>query len=132
MRSLAGRGRELVDGEALMDGLGALEAVETGAGQDQGVALAFFELAQTRVDTLPRSSTNCEIGPQREQLGAAARAGGADAAVLRQSVQRPKRLADEGVAGIGARRNSGEGEAGVKLGRQVLERMHREIDAAFG
>ncbi len=40
-RSLAGGGTHLVGGEALVDGLGALEAVEAGGGEDEGVALSF-------------------------------------------------------------------------------------------
>ena len=38
--------------------------------------------------------------------------------------------ADDGVVGIGALRNGGDGEAFGKLGRKVLHAVNREIDAA--
>ena len=39
-------------------------------------------------------------------------------------------FADEGVAGVGARGDGGEGEARVEGGRKVFERVDGEIDAA--
>jgi hypothetical protein len=40
--SLAGGGANLFGGEAVVDGLGAVEAVEAGGGEDEGVALALL------------------------------------------------------------------------------------------
>ena len=48
--ALAGRGAEFVDGEALVDPLGAAEAIEAGGSEDESVALTSGELAQTGVD----------------------------------------------------------------------------------
>ena len=39
--TLAGGGSEFVDGEALVNVLGAVEAVQAGGGEDEGVGLAF-------------------------------------------------------------------------------------------
>ena len=39
-RALAGGGTDLLGGEALVDGLGALETVEAGGGEDEGVAFS--------------------------------------------------------------------------------------------
>ncbi len=130
-RALAGRGGELVKGEALVDGVGAAESVEAGAGEDQGVAGAFFKFAQAGVDVAAELD-ELEIGAQGQELGATTRAGGAHAAGVREGVERPVRLADEGVAGVGARRDGGEREAGVELSRQVFKGVDGEVDASSG
>ena len=130
-RSLAGRGSELVNREALVDGLGSSDAVETGAGKDERIAFACFELAQAGVDVAAQLD-EVEVGPQREDLGATARAVGADYGCDGQRMERPERLADEGVASVGAWRDRREGEARVELGGQIFQRMDREVDASRG
>ena len=47
-------------------------------------------------------------------------------------MERPEGLAHEGVAGIGAGGDGGEGEARVERGGEVFERVDGEIDAAGG
>jgi hypothetical protein len=129
--ALAGSGAEFVDGEALVDPLGAAEAVEAGGGEDEGVAFASGEFAQTGVDVAANLDEG-DVRTEGEQLRPAARAGGADAATRRQGVQRPVTLADPGVAGVDTRRNGGEHEAGIEFGGEILERVHGKVDAAIG
>ena len=47
-------------------------------------------------------------------------------------MQTPVVFADEGVAGIGARRDRGERKARVELGGQVFEGVDGQVDAAVG
>ncbi len=130
-RTLAGGGAEFVDCEALMHRLGAVEAVESGRSQHQRVALAFCELSQPRVD-ISAQLDESDVRPQSEQLSAAARAGRPDGPAHGQRVQRPVLLADPDVAGVGARRDGGQGKARIERGGQVLERVDGEVDAAVG
>ena len=130
-RALAGGGGELVDGEALVDGFGAADAVEAGAGEDEGGRLAFVELAQAGVD-VSSELYKVQVGAEVEELGAAARRVGADGGVFGQSVERPEGLAYEGVAGVGAGGDGGEGEALIERGGEVFERVDGEVDAAGG
>ncbi len=78
-RALAGCGAELVEGKTLVDRFGAVEAVEAGAGEDEGVTVAGVELAESGVDVAAELD-ELHVGAQGEELGAAAWAGGADAA----------------------------------------------------
>jgi len=73
-----------------------------------------------------------EIGAQGEEHGLATRTGGADAGAHGKHVEAPVVFADEGVAGVGAWGDSGEGEAGVELGGKVFERVDGEVDATQG
>jgi protein SCO1/2 len=129
--SLAGRGGELVDGEALVDAFGAAEAIEAGGGEDEGVALAFAPLAEAGVDVAAHGD-ELEIRTKGEEHGPAAGAGGGDAAAEGEHVEAPELFADEGVAGVGAGWDGGEGEAGVELGGQVFERVDGQVDAGGG
>ena len=81
-RALAGGGGKLVDGEALVDGFGAADAVEAGAGEDQRVGLALVELAQAGV-YISAEFYELQVGAQVEELGAAAGGVGADGGVFR-------------------------------------------------
>ena len=92
-----------------MDGFGALEAVEAGGGEDEGVALALLEFAEAGVD-VAADFYEGEVGAEGEELGLAAWAGGADAAVFREGVEGPVRFADPDVTGVGAFGDGGEGE----------------------
>ena len=107
--SLAGCGADFFGGEAVMDRLGALEAVEAGGGEDEGVTLALLEFAEAGVDVAADFDEG-DVGAEGEDLGAAARAGGADAASGGQGVERPVLLADPDVAGVGALGDGGESE----------------------
>jgi hypothetical protein len=108
-RTLAGGGTELAGGEALMDGFGALEAVEAGGREDEGIALALLELAETGVDVAADFDEG-DVRAQREDLSAAAWACGADAAAGGEGVEGPVGFADPDVAGVGTFGDSSEGE----------------------
>ncbi len=108
--SLAGGGAEFVGFEAVVDVLGAAEAVEAGGGEDEGVALPFFELAQAGVD-VAADFDELDVGTKGEELGLAAGAGGADASVEGERVEAPEGVADPDVARVGAIGDGGEGEA---------------------
>jgi hypothetical protein len=128
--ALAGGGTHLFGAEALMNPLGSLETVEAGGGEDEGVALALFELAQTGVDVAADFDEG-DVGAEGEELGAAAGAGSADAASGGEGVERPVWLADPDVAGVGAFGDRGEGELGGELGGEVFEAVDGEVDAAL-
>ena len=92
---------ELAGGEALVDGFGALEAVEACGGEDESVALPLLELAKASVD-VPSDLDEGYVGAQCEDLSATTRAGSADAASGGEGVERPVRFADPDVASVGA------------------------------
>src|ERR1700722_9639633 len=117
-RSLAGGGTELTGGEALMDRLGALEAVEAGGGEDEGVALALLELAESGVDVAADFHEG-DVGAECEDLSAATRAGSTDAASGGEGMERPVWLADPDVAGVGTFWDGGEGGLRGELGGEV-------------
>jgi hypothetical protein len=128
--ALAGGGTHLCGREALVNPLGAFEAVEASCGEDEGVALALFELAQAGVDVAADLDEG-DVGAKGEELGAAAGAGRADAASGGEGVERPEGLADPDVAGVGALRDRGEGELRGELGGEVFEAVDGEVDAAL-
>ena len=47
-------------------------------------------------------------------------------------METPEAFTDEGVAGVGARRDGGEGEARVERGGEIFERVDGDVDAAGG
>ncbi len=67
------------------------------------------EFAQAGVDVAADFDEG-DIGTEGENLGAAARAGGADSASGGEGVEGPVLLADPDVAGVGAFGDGGEGE----------------------
>ena len=75
-----------------------------------------------RVSTLPRSSTDLEVGPHRQQLGAAAQARGADPRALRHVVERGRRRRSRRRPGprAPAPRRS-RGPSGISPGRSLAE-----------
>ena len=128
---LAGCGSELVDGETLVDTFGAAEAVEAGGGEDESVGGAFTPFAEAGVDVAAQLD-EAEVRAQREQHCLATWAGGADRRAGRKGVEAPEIFADEGVAGVGTRRDRSEREAGVDFGGEIFERVDCEVDAAVG
>ncbi len=110
---------------------GAIEAVEACSGEDEGVGLALLPFAEAGVDVAAELD-EAEVGTKSEEHGLTARRGGADARAHGQHVQTPEALADEGVAGVGARGDGGEREARVELRGQILERVNGDVDAAGG
>ena len=129
--ALAGCRADLLGGEAGVDRLGAAETVETGGGEDEGVTLALGEFAQAGVD-VAANLDEADVGAEGEELSAAARAGGADRAVVGQGVQAPVGLADPDVAGVDAGRDGGQGELRGEGGGEILEGVNSEVDATFG
>ena len=88
-----------------MDPLGALEAVETSGGEDEGVALALLEFFEAGAAVYIASNFyKGDVGPgECEDLeNAASGAGGADATSGWEGVERPVGAADPDVAGVGA------------------------------
>ncbi len=122
--SLAGCGADLFGGEAVMDRFGALEAVEAGGSEDEGVTLALLEFAETGVDVAADFDEG-DVGAEGEDLGAAAWAGGADAASGGEGVERPVLLADPDVAGVGALGDGGESELRGEFCWEVFEASGR-------
>ena len=107
--SLAGGGTDLFGGETVVDGLDAIEAVEPGGGEDEGVALALLKFAQAGVDVAADFDEG-DVWTQGEDLGATAWAGGADSASGGESVEGPIPLADPYVACVGTFGDGGESE----------------------
>ena len=70
-----------------------------------------LEFAEAGVDVAADFDEG-DVGAEGEDLGAAARAGGADAASGGEGVESPVVLADPDVAGVGAFGDGGEGELG--------------------
>ena len=71
-----------------------------------------------------------EAEAERAQLRGPARRAGADPRPGRQLAQRQPVAGDEHVAGVLARRHGGEHEPRRRRGRQVLERVHGQVDLA--
>ena len=83
----------------------------------------------SRVSTLPRTLDDVEVGPRGQQLGAPAWRPGADDRAGGQGRQREPVAGDEHVARVGALRYGGEDDSRRRVDRQVLERVHRDVDA---
>ena len=113
-----------------MDPLGAFESVEAGSGEDEGVALSVGELLEACVYVSPDLYEG-DVGAKGEDLGSAARAGGAYAAAFGEGVKGPVWLAYPDVAGVGALGDGSEGELRGYFGGEVFEAMNGEVDAAF-
>ncbi len=102
-----------------MDPLDTLEAVEAGGGEDEGVALAGGEFLEAGVDVAPYFD-ELDVGAEREKLGPAAGAGGADGSAHGQGVERPVGLADPDVAGVGTLGDGSDGELGGELCGEIF------------
>ena len=113
-----------------MDGLGAVETIEAGGGENQGVAIALIEFAETGVDVAADFDEG-DVGTKREDLSAAAGAGGADASSGGEGVKCPVGLADPDVAGVGAFGDGSEGELGGEFGGKVFKGVNGEVDSTF-
>ena len=84
---------------------------------------------RNRVSTLPRISSIGEVGAQRAQLRAPARARRADARAGRQRVERGVVFAAERIARIFALADRGQRHVVGQRARQILARMHRVVGA---
>ncbi len=107
-----------------------LQARQPGGGEDDGVVVAAAQAVHARRHVAAQLRVG-EVRPRAHQEGAAAQAAGADARAGRQLRKGRAVAAEEGVAGIGARQRGGEREPGVKLGGEVLEAVHGDVDAAL-
>ena len=107
--SLTGSRTDLFGREAVVDGLGALEAVEAGGGKHESVALSVSQFFEASVDVASYFYES-DVRAEGEDLRAAARAGGTDTAAGGKGVKRPVLFADPDVAGVGSPRDRGEGE----------------------
>ena len=105
------------------------QAVEAGGGQQDGVSLAIGQLGQAGVDVAAQHD-DLKVRPGGQALGGAAQGGGAEAGALGQVFQCLPLVADEGVAGVFALGDGGDGQAGRHLGRDVLHRVDGGVDAA--
>ena len=85
-RALSGGGQRILGGQHGADTVTQTEALEAGGRQNDGVELAFVELAQAGVEVAAQGSDG-EIGVTRMQLGFAAQAGGADHGARRHVVE---------------------------------------------
>jgi len=128
--ALSGGGAEVVGVEALADPLGSAEAVEAAGREDDGLGLPFAKLAETGVDVAAKFDV-FEIGAEGAELRLAARTAATDFGFGGKLEERGVFDGDEGVAGIGALGNGGDGEVGREFGGQVFEAVDGEIDAAF-
>ena len=107
--SLAGRRTDLFRRKAVVDRLGALEAVEAGGGEDQCIALSVRQFIEASINVAPYFDEG-DIGAEGENLRATARARGANAPSSGESVECPVLLADPDVASVGTFGDSGENE----------------------
>ena len=83
------------------------------------------------MSTLPRSATILEVGAQAQRLEAPAHRRGAKARAARQRGERAAGAREQRVARVGALGHRGDTVAGGELGRQILHRVHREIDTVL-
>ncbi len=125
---LAGRGREDVRRDPLVDPVLAAEPGQAGHGEDEGVALAGVEAAQARVHVAVEGM-RAEVRALREEEGGAPRAVGPDTSALRQRRERDAALPPhERVARVLARTVRGDGEPRVHGRGDVLRAVHGEVD----
>ncbi len=118
----------LLDRDREADLLLAAEPAQAGGGEDDRVELALGELAQAGVDVAVQL-LDPQVGARRQQLGAAAQAGGADPRALGRVVERAAG-ADPDVGRVLARRHRGDLQPLRHLARQVLGRVDADLGLA--
>ena len=127
-RALPHRIREGHRVENLRRGAVEPQALQPGMGEDHGVEpVLAIDLGQAGSD-IAADRYDGDIGPQAEDLRPAPQRAGADTRSLRQGLQGG---AAEAIARILARRHRGEGQAVMQGRRQILQRMHDEVDLAI-
>ena len=105
------------------------EAVEAGAGQDDGVVLAFVELAQAGVDVAAQVE-NRKIGPHGGQLGFTPQARGADPGAVRQGGHTGAVVGEKGVPRGFPGRNDADEQPLGQFGGHVLHRVDGKVHFA--
>ena len=109
-----------------------VEAPEPGqarTGQDDRVVPAVVDQPQPGVD-VAADRLDPQAEAERGELRGAARGAGADDRAGGQLAEGEAVAGDERVAGVLAHRDRGDDQAGLGRDRQVLERVHREVDLA--
>lgn len=127
-RPLSGRGHKGVDGQQGADTLAVAQAVEARGRQQNGLEIARGQTLQPGVD-IAAQQCDAQVGAQRQNLGLAPQAGGADPGPFGQVIQAVEPFADEGVAGIFARGYGGQDQSRRRLDRHILERMDGQVAA---
>jgi hypothetical protein len=116
--------------EALVNRFGALEAIDSGGGKDESIAFSVGQLLQASVD-IAANLDEGDIGSKSKELSAPARAGGTDPAACGKGVERPVRLANPHIAGVGAFGNGGKRELWRQSGRKIFEAVDGKIDPSL-
>ena len=109
-----------------------VEAPEPGqarTGQDDRVVPAVVDQPQPGVD-VAADRLDAQAEAERGELRGAARGAGADDRAGGQLTEGEPVAGDERVAGVLAHRDRRDDQAGLGCDRQVLERVHREVDLA--
>ena len=128
-RALADRRKEGVEVKNFRRRRQKPETLEAGDGQERRVDFAGVELAQARLHVAAQHDRR-QVRPQSLDQRLTARRRGADDGAMRQLAQRLGFAADEGVASVLARQETGQNEARGQYCREILRRVHGKIDGA--
>src|SRR5690242_17482761 len=107
----------------------APDAPEPGSRQNQRIEFPVLEFFEPRID-IPAHRRNLQIRAIREQLCASAQTSRTDPGILRQVRKLSVASADQHVTGIFSLWHSDKRQAGWQLGRQILQRMNRQVNFA--
>ena len=123
------RGRQHLQRVENLGGLvEATEAGQPGAGEDDRVVHTLTDLADPGVH-IAADVGDLQTEAEGVQLGGSTRRAGADPAACGELAEGQPVAGDDHVARVLAERYGGERDAGGRLGRQVLQRVHRDVDA---
>src|ERR1017187_9119527 len=128
--ALPGGGGHHFHGNNLADQLRFAEAVQASGGENDGIVVAGFELAQARIH-IAAERVNLQIGTNRLQLRLTTQATGANVRPLRQRFDACELHGAKNVARIFASGDSGNFEIGSQLRRQIFQAVHSEINPVF-
>jgi cyclase len=124
-RALADGGANDVGAENLADDVAPSKSSKSRSRKHDGVVLAALDLANTGI-YIAADVLDFEIRPDAPKLGDAPKRAGSHFGAEFDVAQF---AADDGIARIGPLRKRGDGEAFGKFGGQVLQAMHREVNA---
>ncbi|MNN14774.1 hypothetical protein D3C81_1278540 [compost metagenome] len=129
-RALPGSRQRRFNGDQRADAVIQAQALEPRGGQDDGAVFAAVKLAEPRVEVAAQRLDH-QVRIAGAQQGLAAQAGGADHSAGRHLVERGEAVRNQCVARVFALHHRGQREAGGQFHRHILERMHRQVRAAF-
>ncbi len=132
-RTLPRRGKPVRRLEKRRNALRHAESVKAGGGEDRGVYVSVVDLLEPRRHVAAQFD-DLEIVASREQLRASPQARRSDARTRRQIVERinaDDRAHDERVARVLSRQERDDFEAGRTVRREILERVHAELNLAL-